>query len=116
MFANCSSDLPGLDQEMPNETLRRAAIPLRSTAAGERKRYRAGSRSGRRRAWLGQGSLGHRVGEWELRVEQTKRCAWGGIGANERGGNRFPAIEDGVRQSTQSRLLGKVGTRVRPFL
>lgn len=37
-----------------------------------------------------------------LRVEQTKLCALVVIGVNERGQKRFLAIEDGVRESTQS--------------
>ena len=34
--------------------------------------------------------------------EQTKLCALVVIGVNERGEKRFLAIEDGVRESTQS--------------
>ena len=37
-----------------------------------------------------------------LRAEQTKLCALVVIGVNERGEKRFLAIEDGVRESTQS--------------
>ena len=37
-----------------------------------------------------------------LRTEQTKLCALVVIGVNERGQKRFLAIEDGVRESTQS--------------
>jgi len=37
-----------------------------------------------------------------LRAEQTKLCALVVIGVNERGQKRFLAIEDGVRESTQS--------------
>ena len=37
-----------------------------------------------------------------LRTEQTKLCALVMIGVNERGEKRFLAIEDGVRESTQS--------------
>ncbi len=37
-----------------------------------------------------------------LRVEQTKLCALVVIGVNERGEKHFLAIEDGVRESTQS--------------
>jgi len=37
-----------------------------------------------------------------LRAEQTKLCALVMIGVNERGQKRFLAIEDGVRESTQS--------------
>ena len=37
-----------------------------------------------------------------LRAEQTKLCAQVVIGVNERGEKRFLAIEDGVRESTQS--------------
>jgi transposase-like protein len=37
-----------------------------------------------------------------LRTEQTKLCALVVIGVNERGEKRFLAIEDGVRESTQS--------------
>lgn len=37
-----------------------------------------------------------------LRGEQTKLCALVVIGVNERGEKRFLAIEDGVRESTQS--------------
>lgn len=37
-----------------------------------------------------------------LRAEQTKLCAWVIIGVNERGEKHFLAIEDGVRESTQS--------------
>ena len=37
-----------------------------------------------------------------LRAEHTKLCALVGIGVNERGEKRFLAIEDGVRESTQS--------------
>ena len=37
-----------------------------------------------------------------LRSEQTKLCALVVIGVNERGQKRFLAIEDGVRESTQS--------------
>jgi putative transposase len=37
-----------------------------------------------------------------LRVEQTKLCALVVIGVNERGEKRFLAIEDGMRESTQS--------------
>lgn len=37
-----------------------------------------------------------------LRAEQTKLCALVIIGVNERGGKHFLAIEDGVRESTQS--------------
>lgn len=37
-----------------------------------------------------------------LRAEQTKLCALVIIGVNERGEKRFLAIEDGVRESTQS--------------
>jgi putative transposase len=37
-----------------------------------------------------------------LRAERTKLCALVVIGANERGEKRFLAIEDGVRESTQS--------------
>ena len=37
-----------------------------------------------------------------LRAEQTKLCSLVVIGVNERGQKRFLAIEDGVRESTQS--------------
>ena len=37
-----------------------------------------------------------------LRAEQTKLCSLVVIGVNERGEKRFLAIEDGVRESTQS--------------
>ena len=37
-----------------------------------------------------------------LRAEQTKRCALVIIGVNQRGEKHFLAIEDGVRESTQS--------------
>ena len=37
-----------------------------------------------------------------LRAEQTKLCALAVIGVNERGEKHFLAIEDGVRESTQS--------------
>lgn len=37
-----------------------------------------------------------------LRAEQTKLCALVVVGVNERGEKRFLAIEDGVRESTQS--------------
>jgi transposase-like protein len=37
-----------------------------------------------------------------LRAEQTKLCALVVIGVNDRGQKRFLAIEDGVRESTQS--------------
>lgn len=37
-----------------------------------------------------------------LRAEQTKLCALVIIGVNERGEKRFLAIEDGIRESTQS--------------
>ncbi len=37
-----------------------------------------------------------------LRAERAKLCALVVIGVNERGEKRFPAIEDGVRESTQS--------------
>jgi len=37
-----------------------------------------------------------------LRAEQTKLCALVVIGVNERGEKRFLAIEDGIRESTQS--------------
>ncbi len=37
-----------------------------------------------------------------LRAEETKLCALVVIGANQRGEKRFLAIEDGVRESTQS--------------
>ncbi len=37
-----------------------------------------------------------------LRAEQTKLCALVVIGVNDRGENRFLAIEDGARESTQS--------------
>ena len=37
-----------------------------------------------------------------LRAEQQRRCALVVIGLNERGENHFLAIEDGVRESTQS--------------
>ncbi len=37
-----------------------------------------------------------------LRAEQTKLCALVVIGVNERGEKHFLAIEDGVRESTQS--------------
>ena len=37
-----------------------------------------------------------------LRAEHTKLCALVVIGVNERGQKRFLAIEDGVRESTQS--------------
>ena len=37
-----------------------------------------------------------------LRAEQAKLCALVIIGVNERGEKHFPAIEDGVRESTQS--------------
>ena len=37
-----------------------------------------------------------------LRAEQTKLCALVIIGVNERGDKRFLAIEDGIRESTQS--------------
>lgn len=37
-----------------------------------------------------------------LRAEQTKLCALVVIGVNERGEKRFLALEDGVRESTQS--------------
>ncbi|MCU7881354.1 MAG: transposase [Candidatus Thiodiazotropha sp. (ex Lucinoma aequizonata)] len=37
-----------------------------------------------------------------LRTEQTKLCALVVIGVNERGEKHFLAIEDGVRESTQS--------------
>ncbi len=37
-----------------------------------------------------------------LRAEQAKLCALVVIGMNERGQKRFLAIEDGVRESTQS--------------
>lgn len=37
-----------------------------------------------------------------LRAEDAKLCAWVIIGVNERGEKRFLAIEDGVRESTQS--------------
>ncbi len=39
-----------------------------------------------------------------LRAEQTKLCALVVIGVNERGEKHFLAIEDGVRESTQSWL------------
>jgi len=38
-----------------------------------------------------------------LRADQTKLCSLVVIGVNERGEKRFLAIEDGVRESTQSR-------------
>jgi len=38
-----------------------------------------------------------------LRAEQAKLCALVVIGVNERGEKHFLAIEDGVRESTQSR-------------
>lgn len=37
-----------------------------------------------------------------LRVERAKLCALVIIGVNDRGEKRFLAIEDGVRESTQS--------------
>ena len=37
-----------------------------------------------------------------LRAEQTKLCSLVVIGVNERGEKRFLAVEDGVRESTQS--------------
>ena len=37
-----------------------------------------------------------------LRAEQTKLCALVVMGVNERGEKHFLAIEDGVRESTQS--------------
>ena len=37
-----------------------------------------------------------------LRAEQTKLCSLVVVGVNERGEKRFLAIEDGVRESTQS--------------
>ena len=37
-----------------------------------------------------------------LRAEHTKLCALVVVGVNERGEKRFPAIEDGARESTQS--------------
>ena len=48
-----------------------------------------------------------------LRAEQTKLCALVVIGVNERGQKRFLAIEDGVRESTQSwrELLLKLKSR-----
>lgn len=48
-----------------------------------------------------------------LRTEQTKLCALVVIGVNERGQKHFLAIEDGVRESTQSwrEVLLKLKTR-----
>lgn len=48
-----------------------------------------------------------------LRAEQTKLCSLVVIGVNERGEKRFLAIEDGVRESTQSwrELLLKLKSR-----
>ena len=48
-----------------------------------------------------------------LRAEQAKLCALVVIGVNERGEKRFLAIEDGVRESTQSwrELLLKLKSR-----
>jgi transposase-like protein len=37
-----------------------------------------------------------------LRAEGQRQCTWVVIGVNERGEKRFLAIEDGVRESTQS--------------
>ena len=47
-----------------------------------------------------------------LRAEQTKLCALVVIGVNERGEKRFLAIEDGVRESTQSWRGGLVEAEV----
>jgi putative transposase len=59
----------------------------------------AGSASGERSLGLSMEADGIDSG---LRAEQVKLCALVVIGVNERGEKRFLAIEDGVRESTQS--------------
>ena len=69
-----------------------AGLGLRSTAKGCEERLDANR-------WVYVWADGIYSG---LRAEQTKLCALVVIGVNERGEKRFLAIEDGVRESTQS--------------